>query len=327
MKRTLIPLFALLLSVLLIGGCSPSPTEQPPDTTSPPIPLAPSFHSFTELEQAPGITSVTPVPLELPAGIDVSALPEESAEQLRILMEEFTVWEIAYTVDGVPVIAYAAAADGYQSGGPLILYARGGNGSFGANTPMFAASYAYTSGCTVIAPNYREADEFGGADVEDVVFWLDIIPALEFVNSEKVWLLGESRGGMQACLTLLRDESHIVRAAACISGIYDVVNNYEVRTDMREMLRRRIGGSPQQCPEEYEKRSAVTFADQIDTPLLLIHSTGDEKVPYNQAVTFAAELEKYGKSHEFITYENSTHGITTAAMMEEIVQWLQENGK
>lgn len=132
--------------------------------------------------------------------------------------------------------------------------------------------------------------------MNDVVFWMDLADELGFVDREKIYMLGEWRGGMQTCLALLEDDENIIRAAVCVSGVYDVADTYEKREDMREMLTYRIGGTPEECPDEYVKRSAVTFAEQIDTPLLLIHSTGDEKVSYEHTAAFAAELEKYEKN-------------------------------
>ena len=100
----------------------------------------------------------------------------------------------------------------------------------------------------MIASNYRETtpgngtDEFGGRDIHDVVFWMDIVPKLDFIKKDSVYMIGESRGGMQTCLALRNDDNNIIRAAACISGVYDLTNTYNSRTDMQEMLVRRIGG-------------------------------------------------------------------------------------
>ena len=289
------------------------------------------YANAEELVNADGILSVEKVEVELPGGMELSSLPAEMQEMYRGLLGMLT-YQVLYTVDDCTVSAFIAVPPDYlEKTRPLILYNRGGNGNFSANTAMGTANYAYTSDCAVIASNYRETepgtgkDEFGGADVNDVVFWMNLADKLGFIDRERIYMLGESRGGMQSCLALLEDDNNIIRAAACVSGVYDVADTYESREDMREMLTRRIGGTPEDCPEEYARRSAVTFAEKIDTPLLLIHSTGDEKVPYEQAVRFAAELEKYGKTYEFITREDKLHSMSSPAELAEIVAWMEKN--
>ena len=289
------------------------------------------YASVEELSDAEGIISVEKTEVELGAGMDLSALPEEVQEMYQGILGMLT-YQVLYTADDCTVSAFIAVPPDYlENPRPLILYNRGGNGNFSPNTAAGTANYAYTANCAVIASNYRETapgtgkDEFGGADVNDVVFWMELAEQLGFVDRECVYMIGESRGGMQTCLALLEDERNIVRAAACISGVYDVVHTYESREDMREMLTRRIGGTPEDCPEEYTRRSAVTFAEKIDMPLLLIHSTGDTKVPYEQAVKFAAELEKYGKSYDLITREDKIHSMSSPAELREILAWLEKN--
>lgn len=284
------------------------------------------FDSIESLTDAEEILSVERKDHSFP-NVDISKLSEEAAEQYRVLLEEYTAWEIRYTVNSTEAIAYAAAPNYYSDDPcPLILYTRGGNGSFGAVSPQMVVSYASQSGCIIIAPEYGEEDEFGGADVENITFWVDVIPELSFVDPDEVWLLGESRGGMEGCLTLRNDRDHVIKAAAFISGVYDLPALYESRTDMREMLTRRIGGTPAECSEEYEKRSAVTFAAEIDTPILLIHSIGDKQVPCKGAVDFAEALADAGNPHDIIIRDNNVHGMKSDEMAD-IVTWLRENGK
>ena len=96
---------------------------------------------------------------------------------------------------------------------------------------------------------------------------------------------------------------------------------------MQEMLVRRIGGTPEQCPEEYQKRSAINFVEQIKTPLIIIHSTGDASVPYAQAQEFVEALETNGKTVEFITREDKSHSITSSDELVNIFEQLKNIAK
>jgi len=307
-----------VVCLFALTACGKATTDIPEETTYSPVTesvgteknepetketaiVEPVYSTIEALTEVEDILSVKIVDHSFP-GIDIATLPEAAAEQYRVLAEDYTTWEIRYTVNSVEAIAYAAAPNTYaDTTSSFILYARGGNGSYGAATPQGAVSNAYLLRSVVICPDYSEADEFGGSDVENVTFWMDVIPSLGFVNPDEVWLLGESRGGMEGCLTLLQDDEHIIKAAVLASGIYDLHALWESRTDMREMLTRRIGGTPSDFPEAYSERSAVTFADKIDTPLLLVHSTGDKNVPYTQAEDFAKTLAEHGKTYKLIT--------------------------
>lgn len=74
---------------------------------------------------------------------------------------------------------------------------------------------------------YRETspgtgkDEFGVAD-QDVLFWINHAKELTFANTDRVYLLGESRGGMEVCRALRDAPAGIIKAAASVSGIYDL---------------------------------------------------------------------------------------------------------
>jgi len=77
---------------------------------------------------------------------------------------------------------------------------------------------------------------------------------------------------------------------------------------MKVLLNELIGGSPKELPEEYEARSAVRWADEIDVPVLIFHCKGDARVSYEQAQAMVNALHEAGKDCTFITYDDDVHG-------------------
>lgn len=294
------------------------------------IPQTDNYTNVDALLKNDDITSITKDNYALLSSMDLSKFPEEAATVYREILEDIITYQVLYSVDDCTVSAFISLPKDYETKDyPLVIYNRGGNGNFSALTAESGAVYAHSLNCVVIASNYRETtpgngtDEFGGKDVNDVVFWMDIVPKLEFIEKDSVYMIGESRGGMQTCLALIKDDNNVIKAAACVSGVYDVADIYNSRTDMQEMLVRRIGGTPEQCPEEYQKRSAINFAEQIKTPLIIVHSTGDVKVPYAQAQEFVEALETNGKTVEFITREDDYHCITSSDEIVNIFEKLK----
>lgn len=345
MKKTIV---CISLAALLAGGLAacdgevhdPRPEETtvgmtdgataPDDTET--DDFVQELHRYATVESLKADGSVTRVQTVTYAeldSMDMSLLPDNYAAALAGVRNRINTYEVLYRVDGCTVAAFVSVpADYTDRVRPLIIYNRGGNGNFGASSALEIAIISQLTDCVVIASQYRETkpgtgkDEFGGADVADVTFWVDRVKDMRFVDGEKVYMVGVSRGGMQTCLALKADAERVITKAVCISGVYDLAATYESREDMREMLTRRVGGTPSIVPEAYAARSAITFAPDLHTPLLLIHSRGDKQVDYTQATAFAEKLEQAGKDYDLITRETVSHGVETFDEWTRIMEWL-----
>lgn len=75
-----------------------------------------------------------------------------------------------------------------------------------------------------------------------------------------------------------------------------------------------------ELPEEFEKRSATCWADELQCPVLIIHSRGDESVSYEQAEKMAECLQNAGKEYQLITYDDKVHGLHPKDF-ELIMEW------
>ncbi len=302
-------------------------TQKPESDVQIPVTAYATVEQLAEDESITRIETVTHTELD---SMDMSQLPANYVTALTGVRDRIRTYEVLYRVDDCTVAAFLSVPDDYtDSTRPLLIYNRGGNGNFGASTALEIAIMAQLTDCVVIASQYRETkpgtgtDEFGGADVADVTFWVDRVKDMGFVDTQRVYMVGVSRGGMQTCLALQADQNHVIQAAVCVSGVYDLAANYESREDMRDMLTRRLGGTPTTVPEAYAARSAVNFAGELQVPILLIHSKGDKQVDYSQATAFAEKLKEAGKTYELITRVTASHGLETIDDWETIMEWLQ----
>ena len=150
-------------------------------------------------------------------------------------------------------------------------------------------------------------DEYGGKDVNDVIHLLDICEDLSIIDRDELYMMGVSRGGIMTYRAISQDER--IKKAVVISGVADLFLSYENRDDMKMLLEELIGGSPVELPEEYKKRSATYWAEEIKCPMLIIHSKWDEKVSYAEAEKMVDCLEKESKEYKFISYEDNVHGL------------------
>lgn len=225
-------------------------------------------------------------------------------------------YKVTYQSGDCQVIAYLSVPKKCieeQKPYPCVIFNRGGNRDYGANKAADIAAMSEGLDMIVFASQYRGVlggtgtDEYGGEDINDVTKLIDFCEEFSFVDKERIYMMGVSRGGMMTYMAC-RNETRIKKAVV-ISGIADAVNSYNSRADMQEVFQELVGGSPKELPLEYEKRSAVCWADEIGCPVLIIHSKMDEKVDFSEAQAMAEALETAGKEYKFITYEDNVHGM------------------
>lgn len=242
---------------------------------------------------------------------------------------EIDTYNIRYKSDDCEVVSYLSVPKSCleeKKSYPCIIYNRGGNREYGANTPEYIASMAESSQKVIFASQYRGVsggtgqDEFGGNDLHDVLKLVDLCEAFSFVDMEQLYMMGISRGGMMTYMAIREDER--IKKAVVVAGEADNFMGWEEREDMHDVYMDLIGATPEEKPEEYEKRSATYWADEIKCPVLIIHSKGDKKVSYAQAEKMAQCLKEAGKEYKLVTYEDDEHGLHLEDF-DIIMEWCQ----
>ena len=255
----------------------------------------------------------------------------EKLDLEKILSEgvEVSTYKVKYQVDDCTVVSYLSVPNACiekQEAYPCIIFNRGGNREFGANKPEDIAYMAESSGKVIFATQYRGVDggtgteEFGGADLKDVLKLVDFCEEFAFVDTEQIYMMGVSRGGMMTYMAA-REDSRIKKAVV-ISGVSDAFMGYDERIDMQQVYKELVGETPESNPEEYTKRSAAYWADEIKCPILILHSKLDEKVAFGQAEKMVQALEKAGKEYKFVSYEDNVHGVRQEDL-QIILEWCQ----
>ncbi len=113
-------------------------------------------------------------------------------------------------------------------------------------------------------------------------------------------------------LQSITQRPELFAAAVDFFGASDLLKFYQDIPEMRQTMSRLLGGTPEQNPETYRAASPVNFVDKIKTPLLVLHGSRDEMVPYSQSVELAAALKRAHKNYEFLSYRFAGHGFSGA---------------
>lgn len=241
-------------------------------------------------------------------------------------------YKFTYISDGYQVKAYISIPLSLvenQSPGKCILYNRGGNSNIGLLGDEDTAKLCDVTNRIIVASQYRGADggsgrdEFGGEDLNDIIKLIDLCEThFDFIDMEDFCVAGVSRGGMMTYMTARQNDR--VKRIIAISAVSDLFQSYEAREDMQKLLYNYIGTTPEQNPEEYEKRSAIYWTEEITVPVLIIHSKYDEKVSFSQAEDLYKKLKQNNKHMYFSVRDDNIHGLSDGDL-EVILDWLDTN--
>ncbi len=260
-------------------------------------------------------------------------MPREEFER----RENFTAYDcrkIKYISDGLKVVGFVWKPKG---GGdkkfPLVIANRGGNREYGKLTEQSFFYPLVTQGFVVIASQYRGVDggegteEFGGADVNDVLNLIPLARSLEYVDMNNVFLLGASRGAMQSFLAIKKGMS--VNAVAVFGGAHDLTAAAKERPELVERVwSKLIPNFREKGEKALRERSAVYFADEINVPVLIIHGGADWRSNAgSQALGLANKLQALGKTYELIIYAGDDHPTTYNRLDRErrTVEWFRRH--
>jgi acetyl esterase/lipase len=169
---------------------------------------------------------------EIPPIWDDLSEDDELKEEYKYL-NEVNFFLITYKSDSL--LINGIIAEPKRSGKfPVVIFNRGGNKEIGKvakaktlYTLVFTASKLASEGYVVAASCYRENDEFGGKDINDVLILTETVKALEKADPARIGMLGWSRGGMMTYLAL--QKSDLITTAVVGNGPSDLAKLIEDR--------------------------------------------------------------------------------------------------
>jgi dipeptidyl aminopeptidase/acylaminoacyl peptidase len=176
-------------------------------------------------------------------------------------------------------------------------------------------------GYAVIAPEYRgssgygrdywELIDYGGLENDDVLaarnWMLDNNPN---VDAKRVGIMGWSHGGMIALMNVLVYTNAYQVAYAGVP-VTDLVLRFGYKPpDYKELFSApfHIGKAPDEDIEEYRRRSPVTHAHKLQTPLLIHAATNDDDVHLIEIERLLDALKTTGRKFEHKIYTNPPGG-------------------
>ncbi len=221
--------------------------------------------------------------------------------------------KVLYNSEGYFIEGYIAEPKDTESKKyPIILWNRGGDEKSGKLDDFLAtgilgeiASWGYI----VISSQYRQKDDFGGREINDILNLLKIGMTMPSFDGENIGVEGWSRGGMMTYQLLTK--LNFLKCAVVVAGLADLRSNFERNKKLKDKFYKLFEGADEKkINDEIEKRSAVDFYEKIhmEIPLMLIHGTNDDKVFYEDSVLMYKRLSEFKRSEiKLETIENGDH--------------------
>ena len=207
---------------------------------------------------------------------------------------EFQKIRYKSNVDGLEIPAYlfAPLTKRGPRGHAAMVWVHGGvHGDWG--TAMFPfVREAVQRGYVIVTPDYRgstgygkefrDAIDYGGKELDDVVSAVDYLKSLAYVDPDRLGIMGWSHGGFITAHLLFR-EQHPFKGGAAIVPVTNLVFRLSYKGPGYQRsysTQPGILGLPFEKRDEYIKRSPLYHVENLKVPILVHVATNDEDVNY-----------------------------------------------
>lgn len=279
------------------------------------------------------------------------------AERKEAQLTRFnTAWETAHALSVPQEIRYKGAQDVEVQGWffrpkdfdpaksyPLAVEIHGGPQVMWGNSFWHEFQVLCSRGYYVFFCNPRGSSGYGATfqrirghggytDMADIMTGLDTVLAMEkSADPARLAVTGGSYGGFLTGWIV----GHTERFKAAVSqrGVYDELNMFG-SGDIPESVEWYHNGIPR--PEtlmELWEYSPAAYAQKVTTPLKILHSELDFRVPISQAETFFAYLRRYGnRDAVMVRFPREGHELSRSGeprhrirRLYEIVNWFDQH--
>jgi dipeptidyl aminopeptidase/acylaminoacyl peptidase len=238
-----------------------------------------------------------------------------------------------YESDGFRVKGIVAQPAVITNNHPVIIYNRGGSNIPNTVKTLKDNLYFWAQhGFIVFAPQYRGTDgsdgidECGGSDVHDVTALIKIAYDQPYIDKNKIFIIGPSRGAVMSLLAL-KSTNIPIKALTLIGGLTDLFALEKSRPELLKPLFDVLGQiTAEEKEEAFRHRSAIRWANEIKVPILLLHGGADTVVDKQQSINLAEELEKNRQIYKLIIYGNGDHSLNSCReeMHQDILRWFNQ---
>jgi dipeptidyl aminopeptidase/acylaminoacyl peptidase len=199
------------------------------------------------------------------------------------------------------------------------------------------------AGYVVLACNPRGSDGYGHAfrasllnrwgeaDLPDLLAGVDQAIVRGYVDPERLVVTGGSYGGFMTVWVIGHTDRF--KAAVAQRGVYDLISLYST-SDIPLLAEREFATTPWDNPQRLWEHSPLAYVENMCTPLLLLHSENDFRVPIPVAEGLFVALRRLKREVEMVRYPRDGHELSRSGepkhridRLERIVSWFDRHVK
>jgi dipeptidyl aminopeptidase/acylaminoacyl peptidase len=207
----------------------------------------------------------------------------------------------------------------YAGAGYVVLY----------SNPRGSSGYSEEWGRAIRGP-VDDGPGWGSVDYEDLMAVVDeALERFDFCDPDRLGVLGGSYGGYMTSWIV----SHTDRFRAACSE--RSCNNFVLEagaSDIGWAFKGYVGAHWFEAPDVFLKISPSTYAQEITTPLLIIHSEDDLRCPIGNAEELFAILRLLKRKVEFVRFPAESHELSRSGSpphrvmrFETILEWFAQH--
>ncbi len=162
----------------------------------------------------------------------------------------------------------------------------------------------------------------GKTELADQLEGIRYLTAQGFVDPARVGIYGWSYGGFMTLYSLL-NAPETFRAGIAGAPVTSWRNYDTIYTE-------RYMGLPSENADGYSASSAVTYADKLQSKLLMVHNIEDDNVLFQNTMQMAAAFERAGKLFDMVVYPQKSHGVggeMQRQLLEKTTDFFEKNLK
>ncbi|MGM0546189.1 MAG: prolyl oligopeptidase family serine peptidase [Bacteroidota bacterium] len=178
--------------------------------------------------------------------------------------------------------------------------------------------YLTAKGYYVIEVDYRHSTGYGREFREDVTDWMgkyetqDIVDGIDYLaenysqaDTSNVGIYGGSYGGFMALYATSVAPDYFDAAAALRA-----VTNWENYYHTNPWYTQPRLGTPEADSTNYARSSPITYVDDLEDPVLILHGLTDNNVGFQDAAQYIEELiQTGGKEFDMMMYPTERHSF------------------
>jgi dipeptidyl aminopeptidase/acylaminoacyl peptidase len=220
---------------------------------------------------------------------------------------------------------------------PLVLQIHGGPSGYWANA-FEPDLILYTGlGYAVLGPNVRGSSGYGdellrglmgdvgGGEYQDLMTGVDHVIDAGIVDPERMGVAGWSWGGVLGGWVITQTDRF--KAASVGAGVSNWIAESGPGYNW-DISNWHVGGKHWTNRDEWRRRSAINFVENVETPTLFLHGEKDQTSSTNQSMVYFDALQERGIPTRFIKFPRQEHGIREPRLLRvrlvEEIRWMEK---